>query len=235
MAEPIHFQAFSVGNWPWGGATGWLGLYSLAQWTDQNDVIHLAGLPDDNAEPLQRCPFTVANGQATVGAFDLEPTVKSIDNRNVLITGVLFDEDDMPRRILFRAWWIPDTPNPMTWRQLTLANHALALPLRDEYGTWAMTLALFAQLQAALESIGGGLPTARGLADMVVDVVAGASQVVVLSNLVTANSVIKAYSMSEGVSGSLRVVERLVGQSFTIKSSVIGDEGLVAWEIAEPF
>lgn len=234
-------QAFPIPQaWVWGGDTFWLALFSNLHWTDQQGAIHLRGnqsLEDMINEPAQLCPGTVLGRLATVSDFFIEPTVLSIDeSKTARITGLLFDENFNYVAWLFKNWIFPSAPNPFTWTDLTRYNHLrscrIGMSAMDVIHSWFNGINFISPADLAR------LPTARGTATIAVDLGAGLSQVVVPSVKVKeATSIIRAYSLSENVTGSLYCPrsEYDEGVSFTIHSSVIGDDGEVGWEISEPF
>lgn len=237
MADPILFQSFPLADWPWGGTSGSLCIFDTLQWTDQNGLVHLSNITEDIGEPLQRCPILVNDRQATVQDFYYQPTTLSIEQPTVRRTGLVFDENDELHYKLFSGSVFPVNPSPMTWIEFVRYNVRARCRARMQgrYLDADAVYALFAGIDFITANDLARLPTARGAAQMAVDVGAAASQVVVPCVLVTANSIIKAYSQDAGVSGSLNVPERTEGQDFTVRSSVIGDEGLIGWEVSEPF
>lgn len=233
----ILFRSFPLSDWPWGGASGNLCIFDDLQWTDQNGLVRLSNITQEIGEPLQRCPIIVTDHQAVVQDFYYQPTTLSIERPRVRRTGVIFDENDNLHYELFRGCVFPVNPDPMTWIEFVRYNVRARgrARMQDRYLDADAIYALFTNLHFVTAEDLARLPTARGSAQMIVDVAAGASQVIVPCVLVTEDSVIKPYSQSAGVSASLSVPERTVGQDFTIRSSVLGDEGLVAWEVSEPF
>lgn len=77
-------------------------------------------------------------------------------------------------------------------------------------------------------SAGMGLVAGAGKAVMV------DGFVTVLTGVVVAASVIVPASMSEGVTGNLRVVNIIPGESFDIASTNFGDNGDVSWVLSNP-
>lgn len=232
MADPILFQSFPLADWPWGGASGSLCIFDTQQWTDQNGMVHLANLQESVAEPLQRCPIVVNGRIPVVQDFYYQPTVLSVDLKNVRRTGVVFDENDDFHYTLFHGWRFYDKPNPMTWTRFTVLNHDHCRPrMPDRYLDEAQILALLGDMTVISNGDLARLPTAAGTAVMV------DGAVVVPSVAVTAQSLIKAWSLADGVSSALRVPRALsnVGADFTVLSSNDLDGGLIAWEIREPF
>lgn len=240
MADPIRMQAFTIPQaWVWGGDTFTLALFSNLRWTDQHGSIHLRGnqsLQDMITEPAQLCPGTVNGRIATVSDFFIEPTVFSIDeSQNTRITGLLFDESFNYVHCLFKNWIIPSAPNPSTWPDWTryqkLRPSRIGMSAMDVIHSWFNSINFISAENLAR------LPTANGTAMLAVDVVAQASQVVVPCAVVGANSIVKAWSMSRNVTGNLIADpdDYDIGVSFTITSTEVGNEGLVGWEISEPF
>lgn len=227
----IAFSEFPLADWPWGGESGTLGIFSNVQWTDIAGVVHLSNAVQDASLPQQQVPVVVTGRRAVVQGFVVAPTISSIDVPAAKLSGVLFDDHGIARQVLFLNWYLPTSPNPMTWRAFTLSNHTRRRRLGDHYGTWAMTLALFNNISFITAEDLARLPTARGSAVMV------DGSVVVDSVLVTDNSLIKAWSVSNGVSGNLRVEQESynVAQDFTVTSTNDLDNGLVGWELTEPF
>lgn len=140
----IAFSAFDLDDWPWGGETGFLALYSSRTWTDLTGVVHLSGLPK-TLSPVQRCPITVDGRRAQVTSFHLAPTVTSVDLPNVRLTGVLLDANGNFLKVLFNGWYVPARPDPITWTTFTITNHTKHPRLTDRYGTWQQVLDLFSQ------------------------------------------------------------------------------------------
>lgn len=219
MADDIIFQAFPLDDWPWGGASGSLYIFSLAQWTDQNGEVRLYNPALNIGEPRQKCPIEVVDRVATVQEFSYQPTTLAIENPLVLRTGVVYDADDLEHYTLFRNWVFPPLPSPMTWTEFVRYNsRPLRRRMSDRYYT----------ADEIQHIIATRMIKQNGTAQMVAGVA------VVPATKVTATSLIKPWSTSEGVSGVLRAVARNAGVNFTVISSNAGDEGEIAWEVTEP-
>lgn len=219
MADPILFQEFIFHDWPWGGDTGSLLIFDDARWTDENGVARGANPARDLEQPFQRVEVLIEDRIATVGPFIYMPTVNAIDNPFVTRTGVFYDADDSEHYTLFSGATFPAEPNPMNWAEFVRYNSKPLQPrMQDRYYTaddlWRI--------------IGERMVKQNGIAIMAEGVA------VVPAVFVTASSLIKVWSQSNGVSGVLRVIARDVGETFTVISSNGGDEGEIAWEITEP-
>ncbi len=234
MADRLLFSAFPIPyEWPWGGDTFTLALISNMNWTNQNGGVMLRGefrAQDITGEPAQLCPGTVLNRTATVQDFYVEPTLRSIDAPNdALLSGVLFDHRNRYRATLFSSWAMPDTPIPMTWPDFTRYNHLrckrIGISAMDTIRAWFDSISIIDPGDLAK------LPTARGTAIMV------DGTILVPSVLVTADSLPVAWSMSPNVTGQLLVDFDTLdpGVGFTVSSTNLGDNGLIAWEIRQPF
>jgi len=217
MAELIHFIPFPI-MWPWGGTTGTLAFFSGVTWTDQNGMVHLEGkglaLLSDAA---QLVTMDIADRVATPRAFDVEPTVSSIDEPRARITAVLFDENDRQKKVLFKNWEWPATPNPMTWPDLTGHNHTRRRCLGDRYLNET-------QIRDLIDGIPLSNPISTfGVANMVGGIVT------VNTELVVGSSRALMTGQGEGVSGALRAENYVLGVGFDIVSSNGLDEGEVVW------
>lgn len=214
-------QPFTLPNWPWGGASATLRLYSNDDWTDENGVYHLKDNPDDIMAWYQRFTATVAGRVITFGdGLDLPATTLSPDRPNVVIHGVLFDETTTPRRRLFTSWQFPDDLDPLTFAQLTMVNRGRRRRMSDRYSTTTQVLRLIADAQIT-----------HTLAIGNVEMVDGAA--VVGEDATTADAIISLSGQDDGVSGTLRVSARTVGEGFVITSSNGGDNGTVGWVMQE--
>lgn len=219
MVDDIIFQAFELQDWPWGGVSGSLYIFNLAQWTDQNGEVQLANPALDINEPRQKVEIVVDDRTPEVQEFTYQPTTLAIENPFVLRTGVVYDADDNEHYTLFRNCVFPPLPSPMNWREFIRYN---SRPLRQRMSERYYTADQF------LRIIAPRMISDNGTAEMVAGVV------VVPSAKVTALSLIKPWSQSEGVSGVVRAVARNVGVDFTVISSNNLDEGEIAWEVTEP-
>lgn len=232
MADSHLFQEFPLSDWPWGGDTGNLYIFDDVQWTDQNGVVRLKNIEKDIDGPRQRCPISVDDRTPIVQAFYFQPTVLSIDRSNARRSGVVYDADDNEHYTLFSGAVFSDRPDPMTWSDFTRLMHSPCRPrMQDRYLTESEIQAKFDGIDFITEADLARLPTTRGTA-VVVD-----GSVIVPSVLVTAVSIIKAWSLSDGVSGTPRAPREhyTVGQDFKIITTNELDNGTVGWEISEPF
>lgn len=228
----ILFRAWPLSDWPWGGVSGSLCIFDTVQWTDQNGLVRLQNIEQSVAEPLQRCPILVNGRSAVVQDFYYQPTLLAVDRPQSTRTGVIFDADDNYYYVLFNGYVFPELPSPMTWKDFVLYNHShRRARMQDRYYDAAQVDAKFLGIQIISEVDLARLVTACGSAAMVNGVA------VVPSVLVTATSLIKAWSLSNGVTGSIRIPFDLVnvGVDFTVMSSNDLDDGLIGWEIREPF
>lgn len=234
----VLFQSFPLADWPWGGALGNLYWFDTGQWVDQNGMIHLQNIEESLVDPVQICPILVNGRNAVVQDFYYQPTTLSIDRPNARRTGVLVDQyGDVKYDSLFSGVFFPELPNPMTLAEFIRQNlrGVQRSALQDRYLDAPTIYGLFQDVTTISPADLARLPTARGVAQMAVDLAAGFSQVVVPCALVTANSLIRAWSMDDRVTGALRIAASTVGQDFTVRSNEIGNVGLIGWEVSEPF
>jgi hypothetical protein len=215
------------GDWPWGGATASLRLYSNRDWQDINGAYHLGG-QERSQDYYDIFPAIVAGRSLLFNeGMNTPATLTSPDRPNVRITGLLFDEDGRYRRPAFRNWVFTDELNPSTFAELVIFNRRKRKCLSDHYLTDVM---IYAAIQEAIDGIVlTNMPTARGLTAMVAGVA------VVAEPLTTLFSEIHPTMQVGGRNfGALSIGAVDPGVGFTIISQDGGDEGNVGWVMYEP-
>lgn len=212
------FSNFEIPEeWPWGGDTFTLALFSDSRWTDVDGKVHPAARTKDITDQAAKlCPGVVVGRTATVLDFHYQPTTLSPDNKRALITGVLFDENGDMVYTLFENWSFPDKPQPLTWLDLVVYNVARKRVFHDRYIDRDGTVAL---IQAAV----AGRNIALAGTVLMVD-----GSATVADSSIETNDVVLAGSISDNVSGNLRVVIT-EDDGFQIVSSNPLDAGRVAY------
>jgi len=243
-------SAFQLKNsWPWGGATFELRWFYNRTWTDIDGNVHLKGEVGPNS-PCLRCPGTIAGETATVLSFEHPATVNSPDRPSVRATGAVFDQDGNYRATVFKSIQFPIGIDPITEKVLSVYNRGLVKRLADKYLNRDQILALFGEfagvISAASDVVLGAVfldahpvdaaaPTAvstnspRVARAYGTGVLVAATTATVNSALVAADSAILVCSADNGIVGSLRVSNRVVGVSFDVDGDVGTDAGNFRW------
>lgn len=160
QAADISVSSFTVPNWPYGGTTATLRLYSSDTWTDSLGVVHVAGIAGSQGF-YQEVACTVSGRVVTVNSFVTPSTLDAADRPQVRITGVLVDSGNRVRTTLFQNWVIPATPTETSWLNLTVYNSSKPRPLADVYPTTQQVMALIAAHGGS--GSGTGIDTLNGL------------------------------------------------------------------------
>lgn len=227
----MHLLPFSFPDWPYGGATCALRLYSNLNWIDEAGIPRLAGKPETN-DFYQTFPGTVAGRVVSfANGLDTPSTTKALEHSATIVrvTGVLFDADNTPRKIVFSRWILPHDLDPQTYGQLAIYNKRRPRRLAARYLTADL---IYAAIQEAIRGLTSSsrLPAETGIATLV------DGQLQIASVHVTGTSQIQPFSISSGVTGTLYVpIDEIVpGVSFIIHSTNPADAGDVVWARYEP-
>lgn len=216
--------AFSLPDWPWGGATAELRLYSNVAWLDKDGIHRIAGVPG-SVDFYQRFTATVTGRALLFGdGIDTPATDLSLDQaRSARITGVLFDGDGIERKTLFKNFRTTDTLVSSSYANFIIFNRGHQKQLGDHY---LNDTAVYAAIQRAIVSAPNAI-IALGMGSLL----GGGEPVTIEEPLTTLTSAIEGISIDNGVIGRLYALNRIAGAGFDMNSENLGDEGDFIWFI----
>lgn len=206
-----------------GGSLAYLRIYANASFATEDGETILQGLIGQRYTLFKEVICTVDGATLNIPQFTLPSTEGSPTNRRATYTAILFTSQGARVRPNFMTnFAVPDSLETQTWT--TLALHQNARNPSPSEGVIDI-----GQVEYMIQEAIDGLQIQQaGTASLV------AGEASVGSSVVESDSVIITTGQAETVSGQVRAVNIVEGESFDLLSTNLADEGNVGWILLEP-